>query len=122
MPTVIRCGCLIGMLCAAGISGAAAQQQQSQWANLPRMQLERQFAGPLQDTVVQRWRDPVDGSVCYIYLPITAQHTPPTASGYVEYGANVIGSISCFAGAAAPSAVAQAPKRPAAAAAPATGR
>jgi hypothetical protein len=115
VSTVIRCGCLVGVLCVAGSSGAAAQPQQptSQWANLPRMQLERQFAGPLQDTVVQRWRDPVDGSVCYIYLPITAQHTPPTASGYVEYGANVIGSISCFGAAATASAVAQAPKRPA---------
>ena len=52
---------------------------------LPRMQLERQFAGPLQDTIIQRWRDPVDGTICYIYLPITAAHSPPTASGYVQY-------------------------------------
>jgi hypothetical protein len=85
---------------------AQAQQQPAQpptapppsaWDQLPRMQLERQFAGPLQDTVIQRWRDPVDGTVCYIYLPITAPHTPPTASGYVQYGANTIGSISCAA-------------------------
>ncbi len=68
----------------------------NEWAKLPRMQLERQFAGPLQDTIVQRWRDPVDGTVCYIYLPITAAHSAPTASGYVQYGANVIGTISCF--------------------------
>ena len=59
------------------------------------MLLERQFAGPLQDTIVQRWRDPVDGTICYIYLPITAPHSPPTQSGYVQYGANTIGSISC---------------------------
>jgi hypothetical protein len=74
-----------------------AQQQQPSgaWAKLPRMQLERQFAGPLQDTVVQRWRDPVDGTICYIYLPITAPHTPPTPQGFVQYGANTIGSISC---------------------------
>jgi|GEM_PF-2354509 len=82
------------------VAPAAAQQPQqqaaSQWAKLPRMQLERQFAGPLQDTIVQRWRDPVDGVVCYIYLPITAAHSAPTASGYVEYGANTIGSISCL--------------------------
>lgn len=74
------------------------QQQQQQpvtWNQLPRMQLERQFAGPLQDTLVQRWRDPVDGTICYIYLPITAPHSPPTQSGYVQYGANTIGSISC---------------------------
>ena len=74
---------------------------------LPPAQLERQFAGPLQDTIIQRWRDPVDGTVCYIYLPITAQHSPPTGSGYVQYGANTIGSISCVA-----------PARPAAAATP----
>lgn len=72
------------------------QQQGSQWAKLPHMELERQFAGPLQDTVIQRWRDPVDGVVCYIYLPITAPHSAPTGNGYVEYGANTIGSISCL--------------------------
>jgi hypothetical protein len=88
------------------------QQQPVTWNQLPRMVLERQFAGPLQDTIVQRWRDPVDGTICYIYLPITAPHSPPTQSGYVQYGANTIGSISCMA-AAAP------PPRPASAAPPA---
>jgi len=103
----------VGMACAAWSSARAQQQPQqpSGWANLPRMQLERQFAGPLQDTVVQRWRDPADGTVCYIYLPITAAHSVPTQSGYVEYGANVIGSISCLAAPAAESAA----KRPPAA-------
>jgi hypothetical protein len=82
-----------------GFSAAAQEPQKpaSQWAKMPRMQLERQFAGPLEDTIVQRWRDPDDGTVCYIYLPITAVHSPPTASGFVQYGANYIGSISCFA-------------------------
>ncbi len=61
------------------------------------MQLDRQFAGPLQDTIVQRWRDPADGTICYIYLPITAAHSAPMPSGYVQYGANTIGTISCFA-------------------------
>ena len=90
---------------------AVAQQQPQespQWAKLPHMELERQFAGPLQDTIVQRWRDPVDGTICYIYLPITAAHSTPTASGFVQYGANTIGSISC-AVAAEPRAAA--PKR-----------
>jgi hypothetical protein len=91
------------------------QQQQppaesGEWAKLPRMQLERQFAGPLQDTIVQRWRDPVDGTVCYIYLPITAAHTPPTPTGFVQYGANTIGSLSCLVEAARPPARAE--KRP----------
>lgn len=77
------------------------QQQQITWDTLPRMQLERQFAGPLRDTVVQRWRDPADGTICYIYLPISAQHSPPTPGGFVNYGSNTIGSISCLPGARA---------------------
>ena len=60
------------------------------------MQLERQFSGPLQDTIIQRWRDPVDGTTCYIYLPIMAQHSPLMTTGFVQYGANTIGSISCM--------------------------
>src|SRR5262249_14772460 len=84
---------------------AAGQRQPTEWAKLPRMQLERQFAGPLQDTLIQRWRDPVDGMICYIYLPITAAHSPPTESGYVQYGPNTIGSMSCVA--AAPAAAAR---------------
>jgi hypothetical protein len=79
-------------------AAAVAQQPQpgpSEWEKLPRMQLERQFAGPLQDTIIQRWRDTVDGTICYIYLPITAPHSPPVVGGYVQYGANTIGSISC---------------------------
>jgi hypothetical protein len=91
---------------------ARAQQQPQQpaaWDQLPRMQLERQFAGPLQDTLIQRWRDPADGTICYIYLPITAQHSPPTAAGYVQYGANTIGSISCTAPARPPTSAAVPP-------------
>jgi hypothetical protein len=83
------------------LSAAAQQQQPTEWAKLPRMQLERQFAGPLQDTIIQRLRDPVDGTICYIYLPIAAVHSPPAASGYVQYGPNTIGSMSCVAAAAA---------------------
>lgn len=59
------------------------------------MVLERVFRGPLQDTLVQRWRDPNDGAVCFVYLPISA-----AAAGqgpYLIYGPNTIGSISCFA-------------------------
>jgi hypothetical protein len=65
---------------------------------MPRMGLERQFAGPLQDTIIQRWRDPGDGTICYVYLPITAQHSPPVEGGYVQYGPNTIGTISCLPG------------------------
>ena len=62
------------------------------------MQLQAEYKGPLQDTVIQRWRDPLDGTVCYIYLPVVVQHSPPTAVGAVQYGSNNIGSISCTAG------------------------
>jgi hypothetical protein len=73
-------------------------QPSGQWQALPRMELERQFAGPLQDTVIQRLRDPVDGTVCYLYLPISVAHSPTTANGFIQYGANVIGSINCMPG------------------------
>jgi hypothetical protein len=112
MRWVLRSSAAAAVFVTFTVDAQQAQQQQSEWAQLPRMQLERQFAGPLQDTIVQRWRDPVDGSVCYIYLPITAQHTPPTPAGYVQYGANTIGTISCFASAAPVNAAAQPPKRP----------
>jgi hypothetical protein len=70
-------------------------QQSADWSKLPKMILERQFSGPLQDTVIQRLRDPVDGTICYLYLPISAPHSPTTANGFVQYGPNAIGSINC---------------------------
>lgn len=93
----IRCLRLL-LPAAALLAPLPAVAQNTEWSKLPRMQLERQFAGPLQDTIIQRWRDPVDGAVCYIYLPITAAHTAPTPTGYVQYGANTIGSLSCMPG------------------------
>ena len=78
------------------------------WERMPRMQLEAEYAGPMKDTTIQRWRDPGGEAVCYLYVPFTAQHSPPTASGYVQYGPNTIGSISCVY--ARPAAVAAAPK------------
>ena len=59
------------------------------------MLLEGQFNGPLRDTVIQRWRDPIDGTVCYIYLPVAVAQQPGP-SGLVQYGAANIGSISCL--------------------------
>lgn len=91
---VMRCSLAAAVFVLASLPVVA---QQAEWAKLPKMQLERQFAGPLQDTIIQRWRDPVDGTVCYIYLPITAPHTPPTPTGYVQYGGNTIGTVSCTA-------------------------
>lgn len=92
----------IAALAVAAFTSSMALAQNTEWSKLPRMQLERQFAGPLQDTIIQRWRDPEDGTVCYIYLPITAAHSPPTPSGYVQYGSNTIGTMSCMAGPAKP--------------------
>ena len=60
-----------------------------------RAQLEGQFVGPLQDTLIQRWRDPIDGTVCYIYLPVAVAHAAGP-SGLVQYGSANIGSISCL--------------------------
>jgi len=59
------------------------------------MKLESQYAGPLRDTIIQRWRDPTDGTICYIYLPILVQHGAGP-NGLVQYGPNGIGSISCL--------------------------
>lgn len=73
-------------------------QHSQEWSKLPKMALERQFAGPLQDTVIQRLRDPLDGTICYVYLPISVAHTAPTSSGFVQYGPNGVGSINCLPG------------------------
>lgn len=65
------------------------------WDNFPTMVLERVFRGPLRDTVIQRWRDPADNSICYIYVPMRAG---VAAQGeQLVYGANTIGSLSCLA-------------------------
>ena len=71
--------------------------QEVKWDALPLMKLEMLYRGPLRDTVVQRWRDPADGTVCYLFIPINAQHSPANETGYVQYGPNTIGSISCVA-------------------------
>ena len=62
----------------------------------PHMELQAQYAGPLQDTIIQRWRDPIDGTICYLYLPISAPHSPTTSSGFVQYGPNTPGCINCL--------------------------
>jgi hypothetical protein len=82
---------------------APACAEQVQWAAMPRMELQAQYAGPLRDTIVQRWRDPKYGTICYLYLPILVEHAPPPEDGgYVTYGANTLGSISCLPAAGIP--------------------
>jgi hypothetical protein len=74
----------------------ASPAPKQEWGSFPTMLLEKMYRGPLRDTIIQRWRDPIDGSVCYVYIPISAPLLPPTAEGYVQYGPNQIGSISCI--------------------------
>jgi len=108
-PAALSCAALAALIAAAWPCASLAQQQPTpaptpqfqqsgEWGKLPKMILERQFAGPLQDTVIQRLRDPVDGTICYLYLPISAPHSPTTATGFVQYGPNTIGSINCVPG------------------------
>lgn len=96
MPLSLRLASRFRALIAgASLLAPSAFAQTVKWDAIPTMELERLYRGPLRDTVVQRWRDPVDGTLCYLYIPITAPHSPPTESGYVQYGPNIIGSISC---------------------------
>jgi len=62
---------------------AAAPAPKQEWSSFPTMLLEKMYRGPLRDTIIQRWRDPIDGSVCFVYMPISAPLLPPTAEGYV---------------------------------------
>jgi hypothetical protein len=74
----------------------AAASQTPSWESFPTMQLERVYRGPLRDTIIQRFRDPVDGTVCFVYIPISAPLVQQAAGqAYVQYGPNVIGSVSC---------------------------
>jgi hypothetical protein len=75
----------------------AAQQNPQTWASFPTMVLEQIYRGPLQDTIIQRWRDPVNSSICYVYMPISAPLVQPAqGNNFVQYGPNAIGSISCI--------------------------
>ncbi len=83
------------IVCGAAGAAPAAKPPPKPGVVLTHMQLQAQFAGPLQDTIIQRWRDPQTGIVCYIYMPILVAHAP-SPMGFVQYGANNIGSISCL--------------------------
>ena len=84
-------------LSALPFSHAKAQQAPAQtWEGFPMVILEQVFRGPLRDTVIQRWRDPVNSIICYMYLPISAPLVAAQpGSNFVQYGPNIIGSISC---------------------------
>lgn len=78
-----------------GANETADAPAASQPPPVGRWTLEAQFEGPLKDTVVQRWRDPKTGVLCYIYLPVIVQHSNPLQNGMVHYAGNDIGTISC---------------------------
>jgi hypothetical protein len=81
----------------ASYGADAARLAEQAGAGALRLTLDGQYPGPLRDTVVQRWRDPVDGTVCYIYLPIAVPHSAGPR-GLVQYGQAAIGAMSCFPG------------------------
>ena len=99
MPQSVRLRVLAGSLALSALpfTHAKAQQTPAQtWEGLPTMNLEQVFRGPLPDTVIQRWRDPVNSSNCYMYLPVSAPlAAPQPGSNSFQYGPNIIGSISC---------------------------
>jgi hypothetical protein len=74
---------------------APPAEPRQQPPQLPRMVIQQRFAGPFPGTEIDRWRDPLDGTVCYIYFPTVVRRTP-APSGYFDYGSNAIGSISCL--------------------------
>ncbi len=95
---------IIAALFAFGVLGREERQSYTQIAALraaedrsqaPRMRLEARYPGPLQDTTIERWSDPVDGTICYIYMPIAVPHTQGPG-GMVQYGSVNLGTISCF--------------------------
>ncbi len=100
MLSSLRLILLAGSLVLPAFSSNPAQAQQPAaqgWESFPTMILEQIYRGPLRDTVIQRWRDPVNSTICYLYLPIS---TPLVASqpgsNFVQYGPNNIGGISCI--------------------------
>lgn len=75
---------------------AAPEQKTANAPKLPPLSLTKQFAGPLQDTTIQRFADPDTGVLCYLYTPYVVRNARDE-SGSIVYGANNIGSISCVA-------------------------
>jgi hypothetical protein len=90
---------LVAFAAAGAVPIARAFAQSLKGDDIPTMQLEGLYRGPLRDTIIQRWRDPVGGNICYLFIPISQEHGPPNPSGYVQYGPHTIGSISCVAAA-----------------------
>jgi hypothetical protein len=71
-----------------------APQSPSGAKSYPPMSLEARYAGPIEGTMIQRWRDPHYGVVCYIYIPMVVRHER-AGDGPAEYGSRSIGTIRC---------------------------
>ena len=72
---------VVGLTAAAS---AALAQQPSAGDKMPRMQRERQFAGPLQDTIVQETQLQYNGMLVGVYdLLVSKQTQVQTARQYV---------------------------------------
>jgi len=66
-------------------------------ARFATVEVNRTFYSLPEAATIERWRDPVDGAVCYIYLPIAVEHQQGP-NNLVQYGSSVIGTISCYSG------------------------
>jgi hypothetical protein len=95
---------IVAVLYGLGVFGHGQRQSYTEIAALRaaedrsqplRMRLEARYPGPLQDTTIERWIDPVDGTICYIYMPIAVPHSQGPG-GMVQYGSFNLGTISCF--------------------------
>lgn len=87
------------LLCCIILPMRALAAPEQKITNTPKLQLltlSKQFAGPLQDTTIQRYVDPDTGVLCYLYTPYIVRNSRDDA-GNIVYGANNIGSISCVA-------------------------
>jgi len=78
-----------------GILARAPGASSGPGGTYPPMALETRYAGPVEGTMVQRWRDPRYGVVCFIYLPMVVRHEHG-AAGPAQYGDRSIGTIHCL--------------------------
>ena len=101
MPKPVRCKLPTAVLAvpsACLLMAATPASAQTPAPAIPTMKLEARFQGPFPDTMIQRWRDPQTGVLCYLFLPIRVEQIP-IPSGGIAYGPNTLGSLSCVSGA-----------------------
>jgi hypothetical protein len=84
---------IIGII--IGLASLSIYAENGQSPGLAPMQLDGQFQGPFHDTVIQRWRDPQTGVLCYLFIPLRVENQRTPSGGYA-YGSNTLGSMSCL--------------------------